>query len=73
MIHDLAGEFRVEPCDLPTYIPGRAAYVLIDGTRAGHFGELHPEVILSSELGYPVAALELDLESVLRGRMMRLV
>ncbi len=73
IVHDLAHEFRVEPCDLPTYIPGRAAYILIEGHRVGHFGELHPQVILSYELGYPVAAMEIDLDAAMRGRMLRLV
>jgi phenylalanyl-tRNA synthetase beta chain len=73
IVQDLASEFRIEPCELPNYIPGRAAYILADGRRVGHFGELHPEVILAFELGYPVAALELDLDAVLKGRILRLV
>ncbi|MDD1756380.1 MAG: phenylalanine--tRNA ligase subunit beta [Methanomassiliicoccales archaeon] len=73
VMHDLATEFKVEPCDLAAYIPGRAACIMADGAKVGHFGELHPQVILDFELGYPVAALELDLDAVLKGRMLRLI
>lgn len=73
VMHDLALEFKVEPCDLPNYIPGRAAYIMAEGARVGHFGELHPQVMLAFELGYPVTAMEVDLDSAMKGRMMRLV
>jgi len=73
VMHDLAHEFEIEPCDLPSYIPGRAAFILVEGQRAGHFGELHPQVMLNFELGYPVAAMELDLDAAMKGRMLRLV
>jgi len=73
VMHDLAQEFKVEPCGLSSYIPGRAAYVLVDGQRVGHFGEVHPQVILSFDLGYPVAAMEVDLDAVMKGRMLKLV
>jgi phenylalanyl-tRNA synthetase beta chain len=73
VMHDLDCEFQVEPCDLPTYIDGRGAYLMLEGKAVGHFGELHPEVVIAAELGYPVAALEVDLDAVMRGRILRLV
>jgi len=73
IVHDLAIDFKIEGSDLPTYIPGRSAYILAEGARVGHFGELHPEVMQGYELGYPVAAMELDLDAAMKGRMMRLV
>jgi phenylalanyl-tRNA synthetase beta chain len=73
LMHELSAGFDIEPCDLPTYIPGRAAYLLLEGGRIGHFGELHPEVVTGAELGYPVAALELDLDAVMKGRGIKLI
>jgi phenylalanyl-tRNA synthetase beta chain len=73
IMHDLSAGFSIEPCDLPSYIPGRAAYLLLEKERIGHFGELHPEVIAGAELGYPVAALELDLDAVMKGRGIKLI
>jgi len=39
----------------------------------GHFGELHPEVIVRAELGYPIVGFELDLEKALEGKLERIV
>lgn len=48
-----------------TFIPGRAA-AIGDGDRTWvRFGELHPEVLESFGLAYPVALLEMNLEVIL--------
>jgi len=73
LMHDLAAEFVIEPCDLPTYIEGRGAYLVVSGDRVGHFGELHPEVIKAAELGYPVASLQLDLQRIMRDRLFKVI
>lgn len=48
----------------PCYLPGRSArMVAVRGGQTvtvGHFGEVHPEVLERFGLGYPVAALELE-------------
>jgi len=50
--------------DLPQYLPGRSARIFAAGrgeeVPVGHFGEIHPEVLETFGLGYPVAALEVD-------------
>jgi phenylalanyl-tRNA synthetase beta chain len=73
VMHDLARDFKVEQCDIPTYIPGRAADIMVDGQKVGHFGEVHPQVILSFDLGYPVAAMEINLDALMKGKMLKLV
>jgi phenylalanyl-tRNA synthetase beta chain len=73
LMHDLAAEFVIEPCDLPTYIGGRGAYLVVSGDRVGHFGELHPEVIMAAELGYPVVVLQLDLQRIMRDRLFKVI
>ena len=48
----------------PTFIPGRAAAVVLDGERVGVIGELHPEVLVEHDLELPVAAFEFDLDAL---------
>jgi phenylalanyl-tRNA synthetase beta chain len=49
-----------EDCDLPRYIPGRAAIVRVNGDRAGHFGEIHPAILQNFSFPDPVCSGELD-------------
>lgn len=48
-----------------TFIPGRGAVIGKGGAAWVTFGELHPEVLESFALAYPVALLEMDLEALL--------
>jgi phenylalanyl-tRNA synthetase beta chain len=57
-------EWRVEPSQRPFLHPGRSAAVLAGDRELGWIGELHPLVARSWELEAPVAAFELDLETV---------
>jgi phenylalanyl-tRNA synthetase beta chain len=45
----------------PFLHPGRAAAVLIDGSRAGWLGEIHPQVAAAWDIRETVAGFELDL------------
>jgi phenylalanyl-tRNA synthetase beta chain len=44
----------------PTFIPGRAADIIIRGRPAGVVGEVHPHVLNNWNLEKPVAAFDLD-------------
>ncbi|MFQ5801108.1 MAG: phenylalanine--tRNA ligase subunit beta, partial [Candidatus Hydrothermarchaeales archaeon] len=55
ILRDLDIKGKIKPVKHPSFIPGRCAGV--DG--AGYFGELHPKVITSFDLEYPVVALEM--------------
>jgi phenylalanyl-tRNA synthetase beta chain len=73
VLRDLVVSYSVVSSDNPMFIAGRAAELIIDGKSFGYFGEIHPEVIVNNELGYPVIAFEIDLEAALKGHMQRLV
>ncbi|MHB8793233.1 MAG: phenylalanine--tRNA ligase subunit beta [Thermoleophilia bacterium] len=60
----IKGSFSVEPCDEPFLHPGKSAYVLVDGKRAGFIGEVHPLVLDAFGIDKPVVAFEI-LEDVL--------
>lgn len=63
LLRELGITYEVEATEHPSFLEGRAAEFIVNGKRLGIVGELHPEVILGFELGYPVAAFELDLPS----------
>lgn len=48
----------------PRWMPGRGAHITLNGRNIGHMGVLHPEVLDSFELKYPVTCLELDFDAV---------
>jgi phenylalanyl-tRNA synthetase beta chain len=48
----------------PSFIPGRAAEVVLDGESVGVIGEIHPEVLVEHDLELPVAAFEFRLDAL---------
>ena len=48
----------------PSFIPGRAAAIEIDGDRVGCVGEIHPEILVEHDLELPVAAFEFALDAL---------
>ncbi len=50
--------------DYPFTVPGRSVALLHEGAEVGFAGEVHPRVLESFGLEMPVAAMELDLESL---------
>jgi phenylalanyl-tRNA synthetase beta chain len=59
----------IEAARHPSYRPGRAARLLVDGKQIGILGELHPGVVrgfdLHVERGQPVLAADFDLATLL--------
>jgi phenylalanyl-tRNA synthetase beta chain len=45
-----------------SFIPGRAADIIIDGKKRGVFGELRPKVLEAWGIEMPISALELDFD-----------
>lgn len=64
LLRDLGLRYELVNVDDEAYIPGRVAGIEVGGKNIGSFGEFHPEVIGNFELGYPVAGLEISLESI---------
>lgn len=73
VMRDLVVTYTIASSSNPMFIDGRGADLLIEERPFGHFGEMHPEVIINNELGYPAIAFEIDLETALKGRLQRLV
>ncbi len=48
----------------PSYINGRCGTIYLKGKKIGEIGEIHPEVLLNFKLEFPVAAMELNLQSI---------
>ena len=65
IMRDLDTEFTIEGHDDPAYIEGRSARIMVDGEMVGHFGEIHPQVIMNFELGCPIAGYELFVDKLL--------
>ncbi|MGD1004752.1 MAG: phenylalanine--tRNA ligase subunit beta [Methanoregulaceae archaeon] len=61
---ELSLKYTVKESDDPTFIEGRRGDIMIDGTKMGVFGEIHPLVLNAFEIEHPVAAFELDLRGV---------
>jgi len=75
LLSDLDMSYVPAHADLPWYIRGRAASIMVEGKMGvkglrgkdveeaviGHFGEVHPRLISGMELGTPVTALEMDM------------
>ncbi len=57
-------ELETPPTEHPSFIPGRAAEVVLDGESVGVIGELHPGVLVEHDLEVPVSAFELRLDGL---------
>lgn len=65
IVRDSGVPVTIAPGTAPGFIAGREGdFVAPDGSRIGHFGELHPDTIVNFGLGAATIALELDLSSV---------
>ena len=63
----LRKEYTLAPVeDDPRFIPGRAAYVMYKGEKAGIFGETHPQVLESWGCTMPSIMAELDMDILLK-------
>ena len=69
VLRDLSVKYAIQPSTSGTYLDGRGADVVVDGRVVGSFGEVHPLVITDFELGYPIAAFELDLAPLTAGKL----
>jgi phenylalanyl-tRNA synthetase beta chain len=58
LVEGLAGPFQ----------PGRAAWVHVDGERAGVMGEIHPRVAAELDIQGRVAAIELEVDVLMAAR-----
>ena len=67
LMYFLRKEYTLLPVeDDPRFIPGRAAYVVYKGEKAGIFGETHPQVLESWGCTMPSIMAELDMDILLK-------
>jgi phenylalanyl-tRNA synthetase beta chain len=57
-------ELTVRAAQFAPWHPGRCAELLLDGTVAGHAGELHPRVVAALGLPERACAMELDIDAL---------
>ncbi len=67
-LRGIALEGEMLQADMPGFVPGRAAKVVVRGAEAGLFGEVSPATLEHFELGYPTIAFEFDLDELMRLR-----
>ena len=72
ILRDMSVRYEITPSSLGCFIDGRGADVEVNGKKIGSFGELHPAVITAFELGYPITVFELDLDSLMEGKLDRI-
>lgn len=64
LVEDFDCGLETPATEHPSFVPGRAANVVIDGREYGVVGELHPEVLARHEVSMPAAAFEFDVEAL---------
>ena len=72
VLREMNVEYTFETCDYSTFIPGRGAFITVDGQRIGVFGEMSPRTITDYEMTHPVTMLEMDLTGIISKRSGRL-
>ncbi len=64
VMRELDVDWDVKESSDEAFIDGRRADIIVNGTKVGVFGEVHPEVLEKFELTMPVAAFEIDLTEI---------
>jgi phenylalanyl-tRNA synthetase beta chain len=64
LCRDFDADLETPATEHPSFIPGRAADVVIDGESVGVVGEFHPEVLVEHDLELPVAGFEFALDAL---------
>ena len=65
VLHEMYVVYDIKPKDVPPYIPGRSAVVVVGGQEIGDFGEVHPATISAFELGNPITGMNIDITKVM--------
>lgn len=68
VLRELDVEFSISACSYPTFVPGRGAFIEVNGKRIGAFGEMSPATIVGYEMTHPVTMLEMDLADLIAER-----
>ncbi len=66
VMHHLGFPYGLEEVEHPSFIPGRAGKIVVDGKAIGIIGEIHPAVLEKWGMEMPVAVFELFLRPLYR-------
>ena len=61
LLNDLGIAGALRAADVPGFVPGRGAEIVVGDRVVGHTGELHPDTLVAFGLGAATNVLELDL------------
>jgi phenylalanyl-tRNA synthetase beta chain len=62
LFQSLGKLYLLKPTNSPSFIPGRAAEIILNKHIIGVIGEIHPKVLNNWKLKTPVASIEIDLD-----------
>ncbi len=54
-------------------MPGRGAFIEVDGKQIGVFGEMSPRTIVGYEMTHPVTMVEMDLTDLIASRTGKMI
>ncbi len=54
-------DYTIAPIDHPTFLPGRSGEICVGENAYGIIGEIHPRVLETWSINYPVSAFEVDI------------
>ena len=66
LFREIGEECEFCPTRQSSFIPGRVAEIVYKGKPIGVVGEIHPQVLNNFEIELPIAAFEINLESLKR-------
>ena len=61
--------WRIKEIEHPSFIEGRVGAAMVSGTPVGVLGEIHPRVLESWKLENPVAAFEISVHKIIKGKL----
>lgn len=64
LLKNLGVSYKLKEVEDKTFIRGRCGEILINGKRAGVFGEVHPQVLTEFGLDYPAVIAEVDADAL---------
>ncbi|MCQ2070641.1 MAG: phenylalanine--tRNA ligase subunit beta [archaeon] len=72
ILRELDVKYSFSVCDYTTFVPGRGAFIEIDGKKVGVFGEMAPKTIVDYEMTHPVMMMEMDISGIIAEKSGRL-
>ncbi|MDH7478374.1 MAG: phenylalanine--tRNA ligase subunit beta, partial [Candidatus Bathyarchaeota archaeon] len=59
-------EWQIKETKHPSFIQGRVGAIIVNGKNVGVLGEIHPKVLEAWKLENPVAAFEINMETIIQ-------